>query len=179
MEGIRHDQVDFPLRGSSRSTRATSPQVRSLSALYANRRPVQSRRAVDARAQSRRLCFAARRASLWFELLGGYSARRTRLDSIYRVEARVYILELVEEARVSWEEHWTAWSRAHSDLALENAANAGETLVREDAPRRGDARAAALEQLELPIALELGVTARERHRELLEELMDERGSWRL
>lgn len=85
----------------------------------------------------------------------------------------------MEEARVSWEEHWTAWSRAHSDLALENAANAGETLVREDAPRRGDARAAALEQLELPIALELGVTARERHRELLEELMDERGSWRL
>ena len=129
---------------------------------------------------------AARRRAL-FELAWQFGeeldvielAREVLVDPSDGVDADLEVLELVEEARASWEERWTAWSRAHSDLAIENAANAGETLVWEDAPRRGDARAAALEQLELPTALELGVTARERHHELLEELVDERGSWRL
>ena len=130
---------------------------------------------------------AARRRAL-FELAWQFGeegldvielAREVLVDPSDGMDADLEVLELVEEARISWEERWAAWSRAHSDLAFENAMNAGEALIREEAPRRGDSRAAALEQLELPIALELGVTARERHRELLEELVDERGSWRL
>ena len=49
----------------------------------------------------------------------------------------------VQEARVSWEERWAAWFRAHSDSVLENM---GERLVREDASLRGNAREAARAQ---------------------------------